>query len=91
MDRRLVLLVAAVMISALAVVDLRQRNRMDFVVLQALRRQRENLNVERGKLLLEEGVWSEHRRVEFLARRDLGMSMPKPDQVVIVDIDGGQR
>ncbi|MDA8420570.1 MAG: cell division protein FtsL [Pseudomonadota bacterium] len=91
MDRRLALLVAAVMISALAVVDLRQRNRMDFVVLQALRRQRENLNVERGKLLLEEGVWSEHRRVEFLARRDLGMSMPKPDQVVIVDIDGGQR
>ncbi len=91
MDRRLALLVAAVMISALAVVDLRQRNRMDFVVLQALRRQRENLNVERGKLLLEEGVWSEHRRVEFLARRDLGMSMPKPDQVVIVDIDGRQR
>lgn len=91
MDKRLMVLIAAVMVSALAVVDLRQRNRMDFVKLQALRHTHENLVVERGKLLLEEGVWSEHRRVEALARTQLGMAMPKPNQVVIVDIEGGHH
>ncbi len=91
MDRRFIALMVAVMVSALAVVDLRERNRMDFVELQALHSERDNLNVERGKLLLEEGVWSEHRRVEALARKQLGMAMPAPNQVVIVDIDGGHR
>ncbi len=91
MDKRLVVLIAAVMISALVVVDLRQRNRMDFVKLETLRSKHEDLVVERGKLLLEEGVWSEHRRVEALARTKLGMSMPAPNQVVIVDIAGAHR
>ncbi|MHB8346942.1 MAG: cell division protein FtsL [Acidiferrobacterales bacterium] len=91
MDKRLVVLIAAVMVSALAVVDLRERNRMEFVRLEALRNKRENLNVERGRLLLEEGVWSEHRRVAALARTQLGMAMPAPDQVVIVEIDGGRQ
>ena len=91
MDKRLVVLIAAVMVSALAVVDLRERNRMEFVELQALRIMRENLNIERGKLLLEEGVWSEHRRVAALARTQLGMAMPAPDQVVIVEVGGGHR
>ncbi len=91
MDKRLVVLIAAVMVSALAVVDLRERNRLEFVQLEALRSKLENLNVERGKLLLEEGVLSEHRRVAALARTQLGMAMPAPDQVVIVEIDGGSK
>lgn len=88
MHRRVALLVIAVMVSALAVVYLRQRNRMDFVQLQALQNERDNLNIERGKLLLEEGTSSEHRRVEALARTRLGMAMPAPNQVVIVYLNG---
>ena len=89
MDKRVAVLVIAVMVSALAVVDLRQRNRMDFVELQGLQNERDNLNIERGKLLLEEGTWSEHRRVEALARTHLGMATPASNQVVIVYIGGG--
>jgi len=91
MTKRVAVLVIATMLSALAVVYLRQRNRMDFVELQALQNERDNLNIERGKLLLEEGTWSEHRRVEALAHTRLGMAAPTPDQVVIVYIRGGHQ
>ncbi len=91
MHRRIAVLVIAVMVSALAVVYLRQRNRMDFVELQALQNERDNLNIERGKLLLEEGTWSEHRRIEALAQTRLGMAMPTPKQVVIVYLNGGNH
>ncbi|MHB8454175.1 MAG: cell division protein FtsL [Acidiferrobacterales bacterium] len=91
MGKRVAALVIAVMVSALAVVYLRQRNRMDFVELQALQSERDNLNIERGKLLLEEGTWSEHRRIEEIARTRLGMAPPSQDQVIIVYVHGGRQ
>jgi cell division protein FtsL len=54
--------------------------------LQVLQAERDALDVEWGKLLLEEGAWSEHRRVETVARQRLGMAIPDPKQVVIVDL-----
>ncbi len=91
MGKRVAALMIAVMVSALAVVYLRQRNRMDFVQLQALQSERDNLNIERGKLLLEEGTWSEHRRIEAIARTRLGMAPPSQDQVVIVYVRGDHQ
>ncbi len=91
MGKRVAALVIAVMVSALAVVYLRQRNRMDFVELQAFQSERDNLNIERGKLLLEEGTWSEHRRIEEIARTRLGMAPPAQDQVIIVYLHGGHE
>jgi len=84
MSRQLLLLIAAVVVSALMVIDLRQQNRLRFAELQTLTRERDALNVEWGQLLLEQGAWSEHRRVEDTARARLGMAMPSSEQVVIV-------
>jgi cell division protein FtsL len=84
MSRQLLLLIVAVVASALVVVDLRQQNRQLFAELQTLTRERDALNVEWGQLLLEQGAWSEHRRVEDTARVRLGMAMPSSEQVVIV-------
>jgi cell division protein FtsL len=84
----MLLLIVAVMASAMLVVELRHRNRIAFVDLQAVQSQRDALNTETGQLLLEEGAWSEHRRVEGLARERLGMSMPQSQQVVVVYADG---
>ena len=39
-----------------------------------------------GQLLLEEGAWSQHRRVEQMARTRLGMSVPDPRQVAAVHL-----
>jgi cell division protein FtsL len=83
----MVLVVIAVIASAFSVVDLRNRNRQLFAELQDLTQARDALNTEWGQLLLEQGVWSEHRRVEETARLRLGMALPASEQVVIVRTD----
>ncbi len=72
------------MLTAMAVVMLRHQSRLLFVEYQSLLTERDSLNIEWGKLLLEEGAWSEHRRIETLARDRLHMSTPVPHRVIIV-------
>lgn len=91
MPRSLLLLVVAVVSCAMLVIELRHRNRLAFVQLQSAQAQRDAINTETGQLLLEEGAWAEHRRVEGLARERLGMSMPQSQQVVVVYADGQGR
>ena len=91
MSKQLFVLGVAVLVSALATVELRHRNRLDFVALQTLTLERDALNVERGQLLLEEGTWAQHRRVEGLARSRLGMALPAPEQIVVVRPRGAGR
>ncbi|MEK7795854.1 MAG: cell division protein FtsL, partial [Pseudomonadota bacterium] len=88
MRSRVVLFLAALMVSAIGVVQLKHENRLRFVELQQLQAQRDVLNVEWGQLLLEEGAWSQHRRVEQMARIRLGMSVPDPRQVAAVQLRG---
>jgi len=84
MRSRVYLLLTMVLVSALAVVHARNETRQRFVVLQQLQSERDALNVDWGRLLLEEGAWSQHRRVEQLARTQLGMRVPDPRQVAAV-------
>jgi cell division protein FtsL len=84
MRRKALLLVVAVTVSALAVIELRHRNRVAFAELQALQATRDAIDTEWGQLLLEQGAWAEHRRVEELARARLGMTLPAQPQVVVV-------
>jgi cell division protein FtsL len=80
----LALLIAAVFLSALAVIDARHENRMLFAQMQQLRQQRDQLNVEWGQLLLEQSTWSTHARVEQMATQQLDMQMPTHAQIVVV-------
>lgn len=84
MPRRLALLVIAVMGTSMWVIETRHQSRQLFAELQAVRLERDALNTEWGQLLLEEGTWSEHRRVEAMARTRLDMSIPGRDRIVVV-------
>jgi cell division protein FtsL len=84
MSRSVLFLLAAVLALSVTVVELRHRSRLLFAELQALRAERDALNVEWGQLLLEEGTWSEHRRIERLARERLDMGMPDSEHIVVV-------
>ncbi|HET7306710.1 MAG TPA: cell division protein FtsL [Gammaproteobacteria bacterium] len=77
-------LVLALMVSAVAVISAVHRNRTLFAELQQLRQQRDKLNVEWGKLQLEESTWATHARIEQVARDKLGMRMPQKIQRVVV-------
>ena len=87
MVKQLVLLTVAVMVCALTVIELRHRNRLLFAELQTVTQERDALNTEWGQLLLEQGAWSEQRRVEETARARLGMALPSGEQVVVVRVD----
>ncbi|MEK6551005.1 MAG: cell division protein FtsL [Pseudomonadota bacterium] len=75
---------ALVILSALTLVFTRQENRKLFSALHQLRAERDSLDTEWGQLLLEEGAWSQHQRVETTARQRLGMDLPPAERIVVV-------
>ncbi len=72
----LAVLLTALVGSAIGVVNARQESRRLFVLVNALEAARDELNVEFGRLQLEQATWAEPQRIERLARDDLGMGFP---------------
>lgn len=79
-----VLLAVAVIVTALTLVYTRYETRELFAAKQRLIAQRDDLNVEWGRLQLEQSTWGTQSRVEHVAREQLQMVMPAPDGVVFV-------
>ena len=79
-----VLLLVATIASAIAVVQAKHRHRLAFVELSRLEAERDELNIEFGRLQLEQATWAETSRVEQIARDRLGMEFPTPDQIRVV-------
>ncbi len=79
-----VLLAATVVISAVWVVTAKHQARQLFVELEALNRERDRLQVDWGRLQLEESAWGTHSRVETLSRRSLSLDLPAPEEIVVV-------
>lgn len=71
-------LIFIVFFSALEIVLSRHESRKLFVELQDLRKQKNDLNLEWGQLLLEQATWGTHGRIEEIAREQLDMIAPKP-------------
>lgn len=86
MGRTNVMLLALVVVTALSVIGLRHESRLAFAQLQSLNTQRDELDIEWGKLLLEQGAWSQNQRVEDIAQKNLGMALPASKEVVVLDL-----
>lgn len=86
MPRRALMLALALLAAAVSVSELRHQSRVLFAQLEGLRAERDALNVEWGQLLLEQGTWSEHRRVEQIARARLEMSLPPRERIVVIHL-----
>lgn len=78
------LLLAATLASAIAVVHARHEHRQRFVELSRLERERDELNIEFGRLQLEQATWAETNRIEQIARARLGMQPPQGKSLVVV-------
>ena len=77
-------LVVAVVASAVGVVYSQYEVRVLFAKKQTLIAQRDDLNVEWGRLQLEQSTWGTQSRVEHMARQKLEMVAPAPGNVVFV-------
>ncbi len=70
--------------SAIAVIDAKHRSRKLFSQLQALKKQQDALDVEWGRLQLEQSAWARHERIERIARTQLEMKMPEAGDIVVI-------
>jgi cell division protein FtsL len=77
-------LLLAVVASGIAVVWARHQDRAAFVELSNLQNQRDALNVEFGRLELEQAAWASPSRIENIARAQLGMISPPPASVEMI-------
>jgi cell division protein FtsL len=74
----------AVLASAAGVVYVKHEARTMFVDLEKLAAERDRLNIEWGRLQLEQSAWSTHAFVEQVANQKLRMTIPSATEVKIV-------
>lgn len=77
-------LVVANVVTALAIVETRQHHRQLFVQVSRLERARDDLNIEFGRLQLEQATWAESNRIDQVARDRLGMKFPEGAETVVI-------
>jgi cell division protein FtsL len=80
----LVLLIIANVLSAIGVVYARHEHRQLFIRLTRLEKTRDELNIEFGRLQLEQATWAESNRIDQIARTRLGMKFPEAADIVVV-------
>ena len=85
MSRLLVaVLLVACIATAIGVVYARHQHRLLFVELSRLEKARDELNIEFGRLQLEQATVAESNRIDQVARLRLGMKFPEVGDVVVV-------
>ncbi len=80
----LALLAAAVVFIALALVLNRQAHRQAFAELAQLEAERDELNIEYGRMQIEQATWAEANRIEQIAVQKLDMKFPEGSEIVVV-------
>ena len=86
MSMRIILavLLAANVITAIGVVHARHQHRQLFAELTRLEHDRDELNIDFGRLQLEQATWAESNRIDQVARERLGMKFPDAAEIVVV-------
>ena len=80
----LAILVVANVLTAIGVVFARHEHRQLFIALSSLEKARDELNIDFGRLQLEQATWAESNRVDQIARTRLGMKFPEGAEIEVV-------
>jgi cell division protein FtsL len=79
-----VALAVCVAASGIWIVEVEHRSRQLFIEAERLSRQQDELQIDWGRLQLEQSTFGTHARVEALARERLRLTVPRDDQLVVV-------
>ncbi|MES9855838.1 MAG: cell division protein FtsL [Sedimenticola sp.] len=80
----LIIVALTLLLSATGVVYAKYASRKNFVELQQLRAERDRIDIEWGRLQLEQSTWATHARVDRIAREQLKMHIPPAGDVMVV-------
>jgi cell division protein FtsL len=80
----LLVLLPLLVVSALGLVSAQHKSRQRFAQLEAERARAQSLEVEYGRLQLEQSTWAMHARIERIATERLRMRSPGPARTQIV-------
>jgi cell division protein FtsL len=72
-------------ISAMALVYVKHESRKQFVELEQLTIERDELNIEWGQLQIEQSTWATHARIEKVARDELSLVRPKSTEIYVIE------
>jgi len=84
MNKKVIAVFSLVLLLALSLVYTRVTTRSLYLQLQAYQQQRDDYNVEWGRLLLQEARYAEPRYIEKVARQQLGMILPLHEQISVI-------
>jgi cell division protein FtsL len=71
-------------ITAIGIAHARHRHRQLYIEITRLERARDELNIEFGRLQIEQATWAESNRIDQVARQRLGMRFPSTQEIVVV-------
>lgn len=77
-------LAAAVVASSVSVINAKHQSRQLFVEFEELNRERDRLQIDWGRLQLEQSTWATHPRIESLALERLNLGSPVAGDVIVV-------
>jgi cell division protein FtsL len=83
-------LAACVVASGIWIVSAEHRSRQLFIEAENLARELDRLQIDWGRLQIEQSTWATHSRIEALARQRLRLTVPSDDQLVVV-VEPAQR
>ena len=72
-------------VSALALVYTKHESRKLFIELERLTAVRDELNIEWGRLQIEQSTWATHARIEQVATQELALSRPAPEEIYVIE------
>lgn len=74
----------SILLSAIGIIYVTHVSRVEYAAYQHELAERNQLHIERGQLLLERGTWMMQARIQQMAEKKLGMTIPNHQSVVIV-------
>jgi cell division protein FtsL len=77
-------LAASVVASGVWIVDVEHRSRQLFMAAEEQSRELDRLQIDWGRLQIEQSTWATHSRIEALARQRLNLTVPEDDKLVVV-------
>jgi cell division protein FtsL len=79
-----VVLAVSVTASGIWIVKTEHHSRQLFIQVEQLNREQDQLQIDWGRLQIEQSTWATHPRIESLARERLHLTVPRDEQLVVV-------